>query len=163
MKLLNENTAEITQDFDPTKFIFSNPDTEDFTFTWNGTSYTFQARTTSRFFIVDANLMEMNEIRKQAALKLAHRMFGKSKKYKELEKKSEGKPVPMFFDPAKEYQPYVDMCLRELPESQTKITTKKRQQPQLKKDPKTGKPVVRVMGETDNGSTSLIEEAEQAE
>lgn len=161
MELIHKGGAapQKSRSFDG-RFFFTNPDTEDFTGIWNGTAYNFPARKTSPFYVVDANPIETQEIRKRFALKLAQRMFGKSDAYRELEKKSEGKISPMFYDSARELQPYVDMCLSELPESEVQIKKTKKEEPSLKIDPKTKKPVVRVMGESDNGSTSLIEEAQ---
>lgn len=145
------------------QFFFTNPDTEDFTAFWNGTAYTFEAMKTSPFYVLDATMIETQEIRKRFALKLAQRMFGKTKEYRELEKKSEGKPTPMHYDPAKVLQPFVDQCLKPLPTAQPKIGRRQKEEPQLRIDPKTRRPAVRVMGDDDQGSVSLVEEAQQAE
>ena len=164
MELLNKEGAQATaQEFDG-EFFFTNPDTEDFTGFWNSRPYTFEAMKTSKFYILDANPLETQEIRKRFALRLAQRMFGKSAVYKKLEKDSEGKPTPKFFDPAKAYQPYVDQCLKRLPEAKVVIGKKvKKDDIQPKKDPKTGKQVVTVYGEDDQDSMSLVEKAEKGE
>lgn len=145
------------------QFFFTNPDTEDFTAFWNGTPYTFEAMKTSPFYVLDANPLETQEIRKRFALKLAQRMWGKTKEYRDLEKKSEGKPTPMHYDPAKVLQPFIDQCLKPLPVAQTKVGRKHKEEPQLRIDPKTNKPAVRVYGEADQGGVSLVAEAEQAQ
>ncbi len=163
MELLNKNGAMAVK---PSEFngtwIFSNPDTEDFTGIWNGTSYTFKAMSTSPFYIIDANPIETQEIRKQFARKLAERMFGKTKRYEKLEKDGEGKPVPRFYDYAVEIQPFVDQCLKPLPKAEITVTKTELRKPKLKIDPKTKKPVVRVYGQDDAGTVSLVSEAENA-
>lgn len=163
MELLNkQGTApQVSREFNG-QFVFSNPDTEDFTGMWNGTAYSFRAMSTSPFYIIDANPIETQEIRKQFARKLGERMFGKTKTYEKLEKDSEGKPVPRFYDYAKEIQPFVDMCLKPLPKADAVVKRSTPKRPELKIDPKTKKPAVRVYGEDDQGSTSLVDEAENA-
>lgn len=163
MELLNKNGAApvAAQQFNGT-FIFSNPDTEDFTGFWNGTAYTFKALSTSPFYIIDANPIETQEIRKQFARKLGERMFGKTKKYAKLEQESEGKPVPRNYDYAAEIQPFVDQCLKALPKADPLIERKPAKTPKLRIDPKTNKPAVRVYGESDQNSVSLVGEAENA-
>lgn len=163
MELLNKDGAApvAAQQFNG-QFIFSNPDTEDFTFFWNSTGYTFRAMSTSPFYIIDANPIETQEIRKQAARKLAERMFGKTKRYEKMEKDSEGKPVPRNYDYASEIQPFVDQCLKALPKADPVIQKKQGRPTKLKIDPKTGKPSVRVYGQDDTNTVSLIAEAENA-
>ena len=163
MELLNKNgaTPAVAQQFNG-QFIFSNPDTEDFTGFWNGTAYTFKALSTSPLYILDANPIETQEIRKQFARKLGERMFGKTKKYAKLEKDSEGKPVPRNYDYATEIQPFVDQCLKPLPKAEPIVQRGRPRKMNLRVDPKTGKPSVRVYGEDDNSSVSLIAEAENA-
>lgn len=162
MELLNKTGAANPREFDG-RFFFTNPDTEDFTGFWNGTPYTFTAMSTSPFYIVDANPLETQEIRKRFAVRLAQRMYGKSKEYQALEKKSEGKATPMHYDAAKAYQPFVDQCLKVLPEAKTVVGKKEKREMRLKIDPKTGKPAVRVYGEEDQDQVSLVAEAENAQ
>jgi hypothetical protein len=163
MELLNKDGAapQVATQFNG-QFVFSNPDTEDFTGMWNGTAYTFKALSTSPFYILDANPIETQEIRKQFARKLGERMFGKSKKYIQLEKDSEGKPVPKFYDYAREIQPFVDQCLKPLPKAQPVIKKVPQKEHNFKIDPKTKKQVVQVYGEDDQNSVSLIDEAQNA-
>lgn len=164
MELLSKEGAapQASREFNG-QFIFSNPDTEDFTGMWNGTAYSFKAMSTSPFYIVDANPIETQQIRKQFARKLGERMFGKSRKYEKLEKDSEGKPVPRFYDYATEIQPYVDQCLKALPKAEPVVKRGRPANRELKIDPKTGKPAVRVYGESDQNSVSLVSEAENAQ
>lgn len=163
MELLNKGGAapQASREFNG-QFVFSNPDTEDFTGFWNGTAYSFKAMSTSPFYILDANPIETQEIRKQFARKLGERMFGKSKKYEKLEKDSEGKPRPSNYDYAKEIQPFVDQCLKPLPAAEPVIKRNVQKRPDLRIDPKTKKPAVRVYGEDDQNSVSLVDEAEKA-
>ena len=145
------------------QWFFTNPDTEDFTFSWNGTPYTFRAQSTTDFVIMDATPLEMQHIRKQAAYKLAQRMFGKSQAYKKLLKDSQGKLSPMHYDEAKELEPYAEQCLVPLPVAKTTVGTKKKREMSQRIDPTTGKPAVRVYGEGDVGQVSLVAEAENAD
>lgn len=162
MEILNKEGAVSTPN--PREFngqwFFTNPDTEDFTGMWNGTAYIFPARTTSPLLIMDATPLEMQAIRKQFAFKLAARMFGKSAKYKKLEKDSEGKVNPMFFDQATEYEPFVQQCLSPLPIGEVTTKAKEKKEYPVKTDPKTGKPVIQVLGEDDQ-SHSFVAEAQQ--
>jgi len=164
MELIDKNGAATAN---PREFsgqwFFTNPDTEDFTFFWNGTPYTFEAMKTSPFLIVDATPIEMQSIRKQAAYKLAQRMFGKSPKYKKLEKDSQGKSSPQYYDPKVEYEPFIQQCLTALPVAQAKMGKKQKRSFDVHTDPKTGKPVTKVLGEADMGSTSLVDEAAREE
>lgn len=161
MELLNKegSASQAAREFTG-EFFFTNPDTEDFTGIWNGTPYHFPAMKTSKFYIVDANPLETQEIRKRFATRLAERMFGKTSKYRELEKKSEGKITPQFYDYGKEITPFVNQCLKPLPKGEIKIGKKQEEKFEMKRDPKTKKQVVRVYGEDDNGSVSLVGEAE---
>lgn len=145
------------------QFFFTNPDTEDYTAYWNGTPYTFEAKTTSPLFIVDATPLETNGIRKMFAYRLAQRMHGKTPEYRKLEKDSAGKANPQFFDPKVAYEPFIQMCLNPLPVAKTVVGKKVKKEIEQRIDPTTGKPAVRVYGEKDQGSVSLVAEAEQAE
>ena len=164
MELLNKDgaTPQVSREFNG-QFIFSNPDTEDFTAMWNGTAYSFNAMSTSPFYIVDANPIETQEIRKQFARKLAERMFGKSKRFQKMEKDSEGKPRPVNYDYAQEIQPFVNQCLKALPKAEPVIQRGRPRKANLKIDPKTGKPSVRVYGQDDQDSISLVAEAENSD
>lgn len=162
MEILN-NQENAAPQVNPREFngqwFFTNPDGEDFTFFWNGTPYIFPAQSTSDFVIMDATPREMQNIRKNAARKLAERMFGKSDRYKELLKKSKDQYVPQFFDQTVELQKYIDMCLQPLPVKKTKVGKKEEKQFHQNIDPATGKPAVRVMGEADQNTTSLVAES----
>lgn len=165
MELLNKESAAPT--VNPREFngqwFFTNPDTEDFTAYWNSTPYTFPAMSTSPLVIMDATPIETQNIRKQFALKLAQRMFGKSPKWRKLVKESEGRASPAFYDQTKEYEPYIQQCLTALPVVAAKVGRRSKKDIPLNIDPTTGKPSVRVFGEQDNGNVSLVEEALNAQ
>lgn len=136
------------------QFFFTNPDTEDFTAFWNGTAYTFPAMTTNPLLIVDATPAETQSIRKQFATNLARRMFGKSKRYKHFDNKKNG-ATPMSYDETIELAPFIQKCLEPLPVAQPKVSRAKRSEPEQKIDPATGEPVIKVLGEKENGAVSL--------
>jgi len=159
MELIDNNAPKVNPREFNGQFFFTNPDTEDFTAFWNGTGYTFPAMSTSPLVIIDATPIETQQIRKQFAYRLAQRMFGNSKKYKSLLKESEGHLMPKFFDEKTEYAPFIDQCLEPLPVAQPKIGKRTKKDPELNIDPTTGKSAVRVFGEQEQGSKSLVDEA----
>lgn len=147
------------------QFFFTNPDTEDFTFNWDGIPYTFPAMSTSPFIIMSATPIETQEIRHRAAEKLARRMFGKSNKWKELARESsklakEGKASQPFYDQSKELAPYIQKCLEALPLKKHTVGKKEKIEKSFSIDPNTGKRVTSVYGEQDSGTTSLVAESQ---
>lgn len=115
-------------DFDGV-FRFSNPSDEDFVGKWNSKEYLFPAGTTTPMMMLEHSPLEIQHIRKKFAKDLAEREFYKSKLYKGLSDQ-EGKPGNRTFSgihqaatyTIKELEPYIQSCLKPLPEA--KLTAK---------------------------------------
>lgn len=103
-------------------FRFTNPTDEDFIGKWDGKEYVFKAMTTSPI-IMNASPLDIQNIRKQWAKKLAEREFFKSEKYTELRKREfnpDGTPRLSSFQSALSYNDdmladVVQACLKPLP------------------------------------------------
>lgn len=135
------------------KFPFTNDSEEDFVFTWAKKSYLFPARHTVDMMRMNFNAtpIEVQQIRKFAAVRWAEREFGKSDKMKQLEgveRNADGSPRLQSFHSARTYsgaelQSYVNTCLTPLPEAQAMVTeaVTRHTEDEIHKDPETGNPV----------------------
>lgn len=99
-------------------FRFSNPTEEDFEFFWNGKQYIYPAQQRVPMIIADETLMNIQEIRKRAAKKLAIREFYKGKEYARLAKMGNG--LPPIYD-EKILEPVIQQCLAPLPIGKAKV------------------------------------------
>lgn len=134
----------LPEDFDGV-FRFTNWTTEDFVFQWDKKSYTFPAMKTSPMLIVNATPLEIQQIRKKAARKLAEREFFKSdaaKKMESIERDSaSGAPRLNSIHMAntysdKELQDGIQKCLTPLPVARAMVSDapKSRIEDKLNKD-----------------------------
>lgn len=115
-------------------FRFTNPTDEDYIALWNNKEYLFPAMSTCPMIIPDESLDHIQEIRKKWAYKLAVREFYKGKEYFNLVKLGKGHPAT--FD-EKLLQPFVDQCLKPLPEAKATV----KELPKKKVGSKASKPI----------------------
>lgn len=108
---------EINESFDGV-FRFTNATSEDFTALWNNKEYVFPAKTCCPIIIANETLENIQAIRKKFAYKLATREFYKGRDYTKLSKMGNGMP-PTFDE--KVLQPWIDECLKPLPEARATI------------------------------------------
>lgn len=114
-------------DFDGV-FRFSNPSDEDFVGIWNSKQYHFPANSTVPIMMAEHSPVEIQHIRKKFAKDLAEREFYKSKAYRGLADQ-EGKPGNRTFSgihqaatyTLKDLEPYIQMCLKPLPEQKLSV------------------------------------------
>jgi hypothetical protein len=117
----DKNMEILAKDFDGV-FRFTNVTDEDFVAFWNNKEYTFPAGKTVPLIIPDESALNVQEIRKMFAYKLASREFYKGKIYKDLVKqgnKSAGGMPPIFDE--KILEPMIEECLKPLPESRATV------------------------------------------
>lgn len=123
----------LPEDFDGV-FKFSNPSDEDFIGEWDKEEYLFPANSTVPMVMPKHSPVEIQNIRKHFAKKLAEREFYKSSKYQEM-RGQEGTPgnrtlnsihqaVTYTLD---DLAPYIQECLKPLPEA--KMTGKPANRP----------------------------------
>lgn len=123
----------LPENFDGT-FKFTNPSDEDFVGIWGGKEYHFPAQTTSPMIIPEHSPLEVQQIRKQFAKKLAEREYFKSEQMKRFEGQERPNNVPAFnsIHQAGQYSiddltPYIQKCLSVLPTAQATVTETKKQ------------------------------------
>lgn len=110
-------------------FRFSNPSDEDFVGEWNRKEYLFPARSTVPMVMPEHSPVEIQNIRKRFAKKLAEREFYKSAKYKEMQGQ-EGTPGNRTMNSIHQaitytlddLAPYIQQCLQPLPEAKLTST-----------------------------------------
>lgn len=108
---------EITKEFDGV-FRFTNATDEDFVGLWNNKEYIFPAKSCCPMIIPNETLENIQEIRKKWAYKLATREFYKTKEYVRMSKMGKGLP-PTYDD--KILEPWIEQCLKPLPEARAKV------------------------------------------
>ena len=119
----------LPEDFDGT-FRFTNWTDEDFVGRYGSKDYTFPAKTTSPMIMVDFTPLEIQQIRKKFAFKLAEREFGKSQAFVNLlkqERNPDGTPRVGSIHGAATYSinelaPYIQKCLEPLPIAKVTVT-----------------------------------------
>lgn len=154
---MNENNV-LPADFDGV-FRFTNFTDHDFTAKWDGVEYTFPALKTTPMVISGASPEQVQSIRKKFAKELAIMCFYESDKFKKMNEHTPGGVPGLYTD--SDLAPFIQRCLEPLPLAQAvvRMAPKLDVDKQLKKDPKTGKNVTRVLeqGEslTQSGSESL--------
>ena len=119
----------LPENFDGT-FRFTNWADEDFVGRYGSKDYTFPAKTTSPMIMVDFTPLEIQQIRKKFAFKLAEREFGKSQVFDNLlkqERNSDGTAkLGSIFGAAtysiNELAPYIQKCLEPMPVAKASVT-----------------------------------------
>lgn len=124
------NNNVLPADFDGV-FRFTNPTDEDFVFQWDSKLYTFPAKKTVPMTILNATPIEIQQIRKKAAKKLAEREFFKSetaKKMQSMERDSaSGAPRLNSIHMANTYSDteltgWIQKCLTPMPLSRAEVS-----------------------------------------
>lgn len=112
--LFNENTGV---------FYFTNATNEDFSTQWNKIEYTFPKQKTVPMYIQGESPENVQNIRKMFAHRLAQREFFKSSEFKKLNGiKANGYATT--YD-EKLLQPWIDSCLKPLPQAKLGVKDKK--------------------------------------
>ena len=124
MNKFKNEVEEYGADFDGV-FRFTNNDDEDFVTLWNNKEYIYPAGKTVPMIIANESLENIQQIRKYFAQRLAEKRYYKTKNFKEIRNgikdKDMGRNVlPSSYD-EKALQPFIDDCLKPLPEGKAKV------------------------------------------
>lgn len=128
-----EFDTTLAKDFDGT-FKFTNWTDEDFTAKWGGKEYTFPKNSRSPILIPDQSPLEIQNIRKKWAQKLAEREFEKTERFGQLkaqERNPDGSPRLNSIHQAGSYSlsdlaALIQRCLEPLPMKSASVVESKK-------------------------------------
>ena len=124
MQKLKNEVDEFDPEFDGV-FRFTNTSDEDFTTLWNNKEYTYPAGQTVPMIIANESLENIQQIRKYFAKRLAEREYYKTKGFKEvkngIKNKEMGRNVVSSGYDEGDLQPFINSCLKPLPEGRQKV------------------------------------------